>query len=105
MHEDRTRGGIYALSAFMCWGLFPLYFKAVAAVPALEMLSHRALWVLVSIWPVILILGWSKRIRAVFLDRRAIRFIFWSAMLLTVNWLIFIWAIASLCCGWLSRPG
>lgn len=95
MDEDRARGGIYALSAFLCWGLFPLYFKAVAAVPALEMLSHRALWVLISIWPVILILGWNRRIRAVFLDRRAIRFIFSSASLLTINWLIFIWAIAN----------
>lgn len=95
MEENRTSGGIYALAAFSCWGLFPLYFKAVAAVPALEMLSHRALWVLVSIWPVILFLGWSRRIIAVFLDRRAIVFIFWSALLLTVNWLIFIWAISN----------
>ncbi len=95
MQENRNTGGIFALSAFLLWGLFPLYFKAVSSVPALEMLAHRALWVLVSIWPVILVLGWSKRIRAVFMDRRAIQFIFCSAILLTVNWLIFIWAIAN----------
>ncbi|NQV44615.1 MAG: EamA family transporter RarD [Rhodospirillales bacterium] len=95
MQENRSRGGIFALSAFLCWGLFPLYFKAVGSVPALEMLSHRALWVALSIGPVIVVLGWSKRVRAVFMDRRAIRYVFWSGLLLTINWLIFIWAIAN----------
>ncbi len=95
MQENRVSGGFFALSAFLCWGMFPLYFKSVAEVPALEMLAQRALWVMVSIWPVILVLGWSKRVKAVFMDRRALRYIFWSGLLLTLNWLIFIWAIAN----------
>lgn len=94
MQENRSSGGIFALSAFLCWGLFPLYFKAVGSVPALEMLSHRALWVTLSIGPVIVALGWSKQVRAIFMNRRALRYVFWSGLLLTVNWLIFIWAIA-----------
>jgi len=95
MTENRTSGGIFALSAFLCWGLFPLYFKSVGAVPAFEMLAHRALWVMLSIGPVILVLGWGNRVLAVFMDRRALKYIFWSGLLLTVNWLIFIWAIAN----------
>lgn len=93
--DDRSRGCLFAFLAFSLWGLFPLYFKAVADVPAVEMLAHRAFWVMVSIGPIILALGWSKRVRAVFMDRKALRYIFWSTSLLTVNWLIFIWTIAS----------
>lgn len=95
MQENRTTGGLFALSAFLCWGMFPLYFKSVAELPALEMLAQRALWVMVSVWPVIMVLGWSKRVWAVFMDRRALRFMFWSGLMLTVNWLIFIWAISN----------
>eukprot|EP01034_Spumella_vulgaris_P014980 gene14980-19141_t len=38
------RGYILGLSAYVIWGLFPLYFKAIASVPAAEIIVHRVLW-------------------------------------------------------------
>ena len=38
------RGYILGLSAYTIWGLFPIYFKAIAAVPAIEIIIHRVLW-------------------------------------------------------------
>ena len=38
------RGYILGLTAYIIWGLFPLYFKAIAAVPAVEIIVHRVLW-------------------------------------------------------------
>ena len=38
------RGYILGLTAYIIWGLFPLYFKAIQAVPALEIIAHRAIW-------------------------------------------------------------
>jgi len=93
--DDRARGTLFALLAFSCWGLFPLYFKLVSSVPTIEMAAHRTFWVMVSILPVILFLGWSKRVFAIFKDRRVLRSVLWSTFVLTLNWLIFIWAMAN----------
>ncbi|HYN38652.1 MAG TPA: hypothetical protein VES39_05325, partial [Rhodospirillales bacterium] len=41
---DQPSGIAFAAGAYLLWGLFPLYFKAVAAIPAPEMLAHRILW-------------------------------------------------------------
>ena len=38
------RGYILGLTAYIIWGLFPLYFKAIASVPAEEIIIHRVLW-------------------------------------------------------------
>ena len=38
------RGYILGLTAYIIWGLFPLYFKAIASVPAVEIIIHRVLW-------------------------------------------------------------
>ena len=45
MHAANPRKGyILGLSAYVIWGLFPLYFKAIASVPAAELIVHRVLW-------------------------------------------------------------
>ena len=55
--DQRLRGGLLTLGAFCAWGLMPLYFKAVSAAPALQILAHRALWaavlLLVAVLPVV----------------------------------------------------
>ena len=41
----RTRQGVlFAIAAYTMWGIAPIYFKLLAAVPALEILSHRIIW-------------------------------------------------------------
>ena len=51
---ERRRGLLFGLGAFGCWGLLPLYLKALAAAPAVEILCHRVLWaqafLLVVVW-------------------------------------------------------
>ena len=39
-----SRGYALGIAAYLIWGLFPLYFKAIQAVPALEIIAHRAIW-------------------------------------------------------------
>ena len=38
------RGYILGLSAYIIWGLFPIYFKVLASVPSLEIIVNRAIW-------------------------------------------------------------
>jgi chloramphenicol-sensitive protein RarD len=90
--EDNARGWVSALTAYLAWGLFPIYFKALVGVPALEVLAHRVLWSVVLLVPVVLLL---RRGPTVWSALRA-----WgrlaaltSATLVAVNWLVYIWAV------------
>lgn len=87
-------GAGYALGAFGLWGAFPLYFKAVAAVPAPEVLAHRVVW---SVFWVALLLFAVRQwpaVRAALGRRRTLGMLTLSSLLIAGNWLIFIWAVA-----------
>lgn len=91
---NRHRSGLgYALTAFLTWGLFPLYFHALAGVPSLEVLAHRV------VWSAVLLIGWAAykgRLRAVvgeFRSARRIAYYALTTLLISANWWIFIWAI------------
>lgn len=89
--KELHKGLVLALSAFLLWGLAPIYFKAVSDISPLEVLSHRILWsVLILIvvvfwrrqWTVLRNLGWST-----------VKPLLFSSVLVSCNWLVFIWAV------------
>jgi chloramphenicol-sensitive protein RarD len=84
-------GILYALGAYLSWGLFPLYFRQIAAVPALQIVAHRTLWSLAFVAVVLLVmrnLSWLKAVSAATWRRFAL-----SAALIAVNWLTYVWAV------------
>lgn len=82
-----------ALSAFAIWGLSPIFYKALAHVPPLEVLSHRTLWSLAFIGGYALLTGRAGRIRATLADRRSALALSLAALLIAVNWFGFIYAV------------
>jgi chloramphenicol-sensitive protein RarD len=66
---DSRTGLIYGLAAYGLWGLIPLYFKSVAAIPPLEVLAHRGLWSCVMLLVLTGVLGRWRELRRV-LGRR-----------------------------------
>lgn len=92
---DQPSGIACSAGAYLLWGLFPLYFKAVAQVPALEMLAHRVVWSLLFLGLVITIRrGWAP-IRKALRQRRLLAVLALSSGLIAVNWGVFIWAVAA----------
>jgi chloramphenicol-sensitive protein RarD len=86
---------LLALLAFGAWGFNPVYFKAVASVPPLEVLAHRIVWSVVLLLPLALAGGrWRALVRAAG-DRRVLRLLLASTLLLALNWLIYIWAVGA----------
>ncbi|OIQ69176.1 EamA-like transporter family protein [mine drainage metagenome] len=88
-------GVLYALSAYVLWGLFPLYFKALEQVPALQILAHRMAWSLLVVVLLLAVLrrwSWLRLLR----EQPAVlaRFAA-SALLLSSNWGLYIWAVNS----------
>jgi chloramphenicol-sensitive protein RarD len=86
-------GIIYATLAFLCWGLFPLYFHALREVPPGQILAHRVLWSLLFLAIVLTVRRQWKWLPAVLRQPRVIAGFIASAFLLSVNWLMYIWAV------------
>lgn len=88
-------GVVYALAAYVIWGLFPLYFKALEQVPSLQILAHRMTWSLLFVALLLAVLkrwSWMRLLREqpALIARFAL-----SAVLLSSNWGIYIWAVNS----------
>ena len=87
------RGYILGLTAYIIWGLFPLYFKAVQSVPALEIIVHRVLWsalfggLLLLVWkhP-----GWWRELRD---NPKRLAVLAGCGLLIATNWLVYVWAV------------
>ncbi|HEX8787203.1 MAG TPA: EamA family transporter RarD [Telluria sp.] len=85
-------GILSAALAFLCWGLFPLYFHAIDEVPPLQILAHRMIWSLLFLLVVLTVRrqwGWLRLAR----QPRVLGVFAASACLLSVNWLIYIWSV------------
>jgi len=89
-----ARRGVLAVStAFVIWGLLPLYLKPLTGVPAIEIISHRICWCLLVVlaW-----LGWKGRLGEVAValrDRAVLGRLVLSSALIAANWGLYVWAV------------
>jgi len=88
-----NKGIWYAVGAYAVWGLFPIYWKWLHQVPALQLLSHRIGWSFFLLLAVILATRQWQAFRAAALNRRVLRIYLIAAVLIGVNWLTYVWAV------------
>ncbi|MCB1518652.1 MAG: EamA family transporter RarD [Hyphomicrobiaceae bacterium] len=91
--KDIGRGVSAALGAYVMWGLFPLMFRALEAVPSTLIVAHRIIW---SLFFVYAILYFQKRLGEVWAamrDPRTLLTIFAATLFLSVNWLVYVWSV------------
>ena len=86
-------GIVYAALAYLSWGLFPLYFRQVAAVPALEVVLHRTLWSLVFVLALLAVRRQWAWMRELLRQPSVMGAFALSALLLAANWLTYVWAV------------
>ena len=92
---DSPRGLAYAVSAYVLWGFLPLYMKLLEHVPPVEIIAHRILWSLPIVGAVLL---WQRRqgdLLAALRQPRLLAMAALTAALISVNWLIYVWAIVN----------
>lgn len=87
------RGYILGLTAYIIWGLFPLYFKALQSVPSLEIIVHRALWS--ALFGSLLLLVWKHPgwWRELLQNPRRLAVLALSGVLIAANWLTYVWSV------------
>jgi chloramphenicol-sensitive protein RarD len=89
-----VRNGVLSgVLAFSMWGAFPIYFKIADGVSALEMLAHRIVWAVPFGALIILMRRQWPQVRTILGDRRTLGLLCVSAAFITVNWLVYIWAV------------
>ncbi len=89
----RNKGFLYAVGAYTLWGFFPIYWRWLVDVPAMEILAHRMTWSLVF---VVAALTFKRRwdwLRPALKDRRTLLTFLVSAFFLAINWFTYIWAV------------
>lgn len=91
---DSRAGTLAAFGAFLCWGLFGLYFKALAGLPAAEVLAHRVLGGALFAVVLVVAIGGLADVRRLLADRSALLRLGASAIAIAINWGVFVWAVA-----------
>lgn len=89
------RGVFLGIGAYGLWGLFPLYFALLDPAAPLEVLAHRIVW---SVLVVVGLLALVRRLgaaRATFDDRRALGLLAGAAVLIAINWGVYIYAVSA----------
>ncbi len=92
---DRRAGVIYGLSAYLMWGLFPLFFPLLKPAGSIEILAHRIVWSLIAVVAVLFAGRNVRPLLAVMRDRRKALLLVAAAFLIALNWGTFIYAVNS----------
>jgi chloramphenicol-sensitive protein RarD len=87
------KGVLYGLGAYVLWGFFPIYWKLLHDVSALQVIGHRIAWSFLVLIAFILITKQWNEFRAAAFDSKAVRMYTVSSVLLTINWLIYVWGV------------
>jgi chloramphenicol-sensitive protein RarD len=88
-------GTIYALAAFISWGLLPIYWKLLKQLPSAEIVAHRVFWSFIFVSGLLLVKKqWTALKHAISVKKNRIPLLL-SALLISVNWVLYIWAVNS----------
>jgi chloramphenicol-sensitive protein RarD len=82
-----------AALAYVLWGLFPLYFHHISQVNPFEVILHRSVWSAVFVWGVLFAMRRTAWLGPVLRDPRQLGRFLLSAVLLSTNWTMYVWAV------------
>lgn len=95
MNSDVRRGVLFGIGAYGLWGAFPLYFRALDASSATEILLHRILWSLATLVVVVAVLRARRDVARILRTRRLVVPLAGAAAAISANWALYIWAVNS----------
>ena len=89
-----NKGVFYGAAAYALWGFFPIYFKALHSVSAFQIVAHRVVWSFVF---VAIVIFWRRELPALkaSLNRRTLLIYLCAAILLAINWMVYVWSVNS----------
>ncbi|MFK8010953.1 MAG: EamA family transporter RarD [Marinicellaceae bacterium] len=91
--SDYHKGLAAGLFCFIFWGFAPIYFKLIQTVPALTIIAHRIIWGALFLLIFLAIRERKKLFKALHVSYKQLIFLFISGLLVSSNWLMFVWAV------------
>jgi chloramphenicol-sensitive protein RarD len=91
--SDERRGVLLGVAAYLCWGLFPLYWPLLKPASALEILSHRVVWSLAFVVLLLLVRREWAWLPVIIHDRRRLLILSVASTVIAVNWGVYIWGV------------
>ncbi|OOM79655.1 EamA-like transporter family protein [Clostridium puniceum] len=95
MNNEKNYGVIYAVSAYILWGILPIYWKLINSVFSIEILSNRILWAFVFTIVIIAVTKQWEELKSIAKDKKQMCYIFIASILIAFNWGLYIWAVNS----------
>lgn len=90
---DQRRGFAYGVAAYLMWGLFPLYWTLLEPAGAVEILSHRVVWSLLTMAVVLVAARRVAQFRAILRNPRTLRLLSVAAVVIATNWGTYIYGV------------
>ena len=91
----RSLGLLFGVSAYTLWGLFPIYWPLLKPASAIEIVSHRAVWTLVFCFIILWLTKTLQSTLALLKRPKIVAGLFLSSILISTNWIIYIYAATS----------
>lgn len=93
-NSKRTRAGLlFGLAAYGLWGVLPIYFKLLSAVPSVDIVAHRIVWSLVVLIMLSTVARTWNQIWQAIHGRKTLAILLLTALLIGTNWLLYVYAI------------
>ncbi len=86
------KGILYGVGAYVFWGFFPIYWKLLHHVPAIQVIGHRIIWSFLLLIVVIFLTKQWTEFRTT-INFKILRIYTIAALLVGVNWLVYVWAV------------
>ena len=94
--DNHPRSGMaFGLAAYGLWGVLPIYFEAIRAVPPVDIVAHRILWSLPVLALLVVLGGGAGKVRSALSRPRTIAMLAATALLIGANWLLYVYAVTS----------
>jgi chloramphenicol-sensitive protein RarD len=94
--QRRAIGGLwFGLGAYGLWGVLPVYFKAIDSIGAIDIVANRVLWSVPFLLLLLFALGGMGQLSRAFSEPRTLRFLGVTALLIAINWLLYVYAVVS----------
>jgi len=88
-----NKGILNGIAAYLLWGVFPIYWKLLHDVPAMQVIGHRIIWSFALLILFILLTKQWKEFRSAALTPKTLAIYSIAGALLTVNWLVYVWGV------------
>ena len=88
-------GFLYGLAAYGLWGVMPIYFKWLQAVPSIDIVAHRIVWSLAALVIFATLAKVWGQVRSAIANRKTLAILFVTSLLIGTNWLFYVYAINS----------